>query len=210
MEPRNRLQGMNSANLCSLAGRYDNFILTRFLAPIDCLQIPAQHWLTSLIPRWDNSITVSVELVEKDVAWTTRHLKGQCHEYFFGWSECFNEYPTFCACADCFQGLSKAFHYPIQISTFYLLLLICKFLMKPSSKFSSLWLVDILRCRPLIGCRENAQEIMCHRQLPVWFYRITGGLLNGFSVSKSPLWSLWRGYNWKDFSKLESDFKGAS
>ncbi len=41
MEPRNRFQGMNSAGLCSLAGRYDNPIPTRYLAPIDCLQIPA-------------------------------------------------------------------------------------------------------------------------------------------------------------------------
>ncbi len=41
MEPRNRFQGMNSASLCSLAGRYDNPIPTRFLAPLDCLKIPA-------------------------------------------------------------------------------------------------------------------------------------------------------------------------
>jgi hypothetical protein len=31
---RNRFQGMNSASLCSLAGRYDNPIPPRFLAPI--------------------------------------------------------------------------------------------------------------------------------------------------------------------------------
>jgi hypothetical protein len=42
MEPRNRFQGMNSASLCSLVGRYDNPIPPRFLAPIDCLKIPAQ------------------------------------------------------------------------------------------------------------------------------------------------------------------------
>jgi hypothetical protein len=41
MEPRNRFQEMNSAILCSLAGRYDNPIPTRFLVPIDCLKIPA-------------------------------------------------------------------------------------------------------------------------------------------------------------------------
>jgi hypothetical protein len=41
MEPRNRFQGMNSASLCSLAGRYDNLIPHRFLAPIDSLKIPA-------------------------------------------------------------------------------------------------------------------------------------------------------------------------
>jgi hypothetical protein len=32
---------MNSASLCSLAGRYDNPIPPRFLAPIDFLKIPA-------------------------------------------------------------------------------------------------------------------------------------------------------------------------
>jgi hypothetical protein len=32
---------MNSASLCSLAGRYDNPFPTRFLAPIDCLKILA-------------------------------------------------------------------------------------------------------------------------------------------------------------------------
>jgi hypothetical protein len=34
-------QAENSASLCSLAVRYDNPIPTRFLAPIDCLKIPA-------------------------------------------------------------------------------------------------------------------------------------------------------------------------
>ncbi len=42
MEPENRFQGKNSASLCSLAGRYDNPIPIRFLAPIDCLKISAQ------------------------------------------------------------------------------------------------------------------------------------------------------------------------
>jgi hypothetical protein len=42
MEPRNRCQGINSASLCSMAGRYDNPIPTRCLAPIDFLKIPAQ------------------------------------------------------------------------------------------------------------------------------------------------------------------------
>ncbi len=50
MEPRNRFQGMNSASLCNLAGRYDNPIPTRFLAPIDCLKIPA------LAGRYNNPI----------------------------------------------------------------------------------------------------------------------------------------------------------
>ncbi len=42
MELRNRFQGMNSASLCSLAGRYDTPIPPRFLAPVNCLKIPAQ------------------------------------------------------------------------------------------------------------------------------------------------------------------------
>jgi hypothetical protein len=58
MEPRNRFQGMNSASLCSLAGRYDNPIPPRFLAPIDCLKIPARIFSIrkSLAGRYDNPI----------------------------------------------------------------------------------------------------------------------------------------------------------
>jgi hypothetical protein len=37
----NPFQGINSAKLCSLAGRYDNPIPSRFLASIDCLKILA-------------------------------------------------------------------------------------------------------------------------------------------------------------------------
>ncbi len=38
---QDRFQGIDSASLCSLAGRYDNPIPTRFLVPIDCSKIPA-------------------------------------------------------------------------------------------------------------------------------------------------------------------------
>jgi hypothetical protein len=38
-----RSPGIDSASLCSLAGRYDNPIPTQFLASIDCSKIPAQH-----------------------------------------------------------------------------------------------------------------------------------------------------------------------
>jgi hypothetical protein len=51
MEPRNRFQGMNSASLCSLAGRYDNPIPTRFLVPIDCLKFQLWSSLCSLAGR---------------------------------------------------------------------------------------------------------------------------------------------------------------
>ncbi len=49
-EPRNWFQGMNSASLCNLAGRYNNPIPPRFVAPIDFLKIPA------LACRYDNLI----------------------------------------------------------------------------------------------------------------------------------------------------------
>jgi hypothetical protein len=38
-EPRNRFQGIDITSICSLAGRFDNPILTRFLAPM-CIEIP--------------------------------------------------------------------------------------------------------------------------------------------------------------------------
>jgi hypothetical protein len=41
-EPKHRIQGINSASLCCLAGRYDNPIPTRFLAPRDCCKITEQ------------------------------------------------------------------------------------------------------------------------------------------------------------------------
>jgi hypothetical protein len=41
MGPRNQIRGMDSASLCSLAGRYDKPLPPRFLAPIDSLKIPA-------------------------------------------------------------------------------------------------------------------------------------------------------------------------
>jgi hypothetical protein len=37
----------HSARMCSLAGRYDNPIPTRFLAPNDCLKIPALDFVPS-------------------------------------------------------------------------------------------------------------------------------------------------------------------
>ncbi len=52
MEPRNRCQGINSASLCSLAGRYDNPIPSRCLAPIEFLKIPA---LDPKARRWIDS-----------------------------------------------------------------------------------------------------------------------------------------------------------
>jgi hypothetical protein len=101
MEPRNRFQGMSSASLCSLAYRYDNPIPTRFLAPIDCLEIPAPVDPQNKYRRiWSRS-------------WLIQHLvKGTVSQ---------DSYFLRC-CADGFHGLSKDFHYPVQILAFYLLL----------------------------------------------------------------------------------------
>ncbi len=48
-EPKNRFQKIYSARLCGLAVLNDNPIPTRFLAPIDCLKIPAQVAFVGLI-----------------------------------------------------------------------------------------------------------------------------------------------------------------
>jgi hypothetical protein len=56
--------------------------------------------------------------------------------------------------------------------------------MKPSSEFPCLWLVDVLQCRTLIGCRENVQGdvnlslaasgmiLQNHRRLPVSIFSV--------------------------------------
>ena len=54
-----------SASLCSLANRYDNPIPTRFLAPIDCLKIPALLYnvTQSVIPlRFETSCEIYQEV----------------------------------------------------------------------------------------------------------------------------------------------------
>jgi hypothetical protein len=58
-EPRNRFQVINSASLSSRAGRYDNPIPTRFLAPIDCLKFQLRFllpWGRILGRNWDKSL----------------------------------------------------------------------------------------------------------------------------------------------------------
>jgi hypothetical protein len=63
-EPMNRFQGFDSASLCSLAGRYDNPVPSRFLAPIDCLKIPA---LTNKIFNYHNLPTAIYRYVSTKV-----------------------------------------------------------------------------------------------------------------------------------------------
>jgi hypothetical protein len=66
-----------------------------------------------------------------------------------------------------------------------------KYLLQP-------WLVVVLQSRPLIGCRENAQELICYRRLPGYFYRITGGFCKHFQCQNSCFKVFEAGY-WKDF-----------
>ncbi len=60
MEPKNRFQDINSASLCSLAGRYNKPIPTQCLAPIDFLNIPAQDckFLISIVRTVKKNTTV--------------------------------------------------------------------------------------------------------------------------------------------------------
>jgi hypothetical protein len=46
----NRFQGIDSANLCSLAGRYDNSVPTRFLAPIEMFKNSSAYLGNCLSP----------------------------------------------------------------------------------------------------------------------------------------------------------------
>jgi hypothetical protein len=65
LEPRNRYQGMNSASLCRQAVRYNNPIPPRFLAPIDCLKIPAGIFK----PLWSPGIDAKASIPPTYVAW---------------------------------------------------------------------------------------------------------------------------------------------
>jgi hypothetical protein len=87
----------------------------------------------SLIRIYYPTLQSHTQLPERCPQWTrednkvgcyklSRLLKGQCHEIEIVFEGLYILIITFCVCADGFQGLSKAFHYPLQFSTFYLLL----------------------------------------------------------------------------------------
>ncbi len=97
-------------------------------------------------------------------------------EYFFWSSKHFNQYFLCMGCADGFQGLSKAFHYLLQLLTFYLLLWRYLLILKmPTEMFLRIPFSVIGRCS--LWLQENAQELTSHRRLLVWFYRIVDGFL---------------------------------
>ncbi len=105
----------------------------------------------------------------------------------------FNE--TFCVCAGGFQGLLKAFHYPMQFLSFYSLLwnyfLILKMLTETLLRIS---FSVIGRCSLV--------------QTSHWLQGKCARITLAFSVSKSLLSGLWSGLL-EGFSKLVSNFKGA-
>ncbi len=105
-------------------------------------------------------------------------LKGKCHKMhiFLGLN-----ISTFC-CVNGFHALSKAFHYPIQLLTFYKLywnyLLILMMLTEtrlriPFSVIGRCYLVPASH-----GLEGKCARIKTFdRQFLVWFYRIKGGFL---------------------------------
>ncbi len=52
--------GIDSDSLCSLAGRYDNPIITRFLAPMDCSKIPAHVFISYPHFTWISQTELAV------------------------------------------------------------------------------------------------------------------------------------------------------
>ncbi len=100
---------------------------------------------------------------------------------------------VFCVCVDGFQGLSKNVHFPIQLQTFLFaslkLLINLKMLTEtllilviPFSVIDQCYLESII-----IGCRGKCIRINLSQAASGLIYRITGGFLYAFSVSKLPL-----------------------
>jgi hypothetical protein len=79
----NRFQETNSASLCSLAGRYDNPIAPRFLAPIGCLKIPA-HFTPHFLKLKKGAYIAPAKcllrslLARSNAAGTERPLSSRC------------------------------------------------------------------------------------------------------------------------------------
>jgi hypothetical protein len=70
--------------------------------------------------HWDAGASVHNMVYSNSVSTCTRHpLKGQCREMDIFLKV---QISTFYVCVDGFQVRSKAFHYHIQLLTFYLLL----------------------------------------------------------------------------------------
>jgi hypothetical protein len=93
---------------------------------------------------------------------------------------------TFYVCADGLPGLSKAFHYPIQLLTFYLFpwnyLLILKTLIETLAlhriPFSVIGQSSLVPTSHWLQGKCARINWTGYRWLPVWFCRITGSFLS--------------------------------
>ncbi len=83
MGPRNWLLGMNSASLCSLAGRYENPIPPRCLAPIDFLKIPAQGSLLYICSKDAETVGGLAWLLNSPLILLTSVWRGLIHAIGF-------------------------------------------------------------------------------------------------------------------------------
>ncbi len=92
-------------------------------------------------------------------------FKGKCHEmdiFFEGLNILIS---TYCVCADFFQGFSKAFRF-LSASLKLLTNLENAYWNPPQNSLLSDWsMFSSSDLSLLIGCRENAQELTCQRQL---------------------------------------------
>ncbi len=92
MGPRNWFQGMNSASLCSLAGRYDNPIPPRFLAPIDFLKIPALYAHTE--STWSDAILGKHKIENIWSSWIKKKIRINSHAWISDLLQTVFWYPT--------------------------------------------------------------------------------------------------------------------
>ncbi len=128
MGPRNWCQGLNSASLWSLAGRYDNPIPTRCLAPIDFLKIPAL-----------DSVPASSGIVEFEGRQTKQFrimyvLKTAVNFYFYCRLHKNGDFllPKSCVVAFLSDKLTGRFLCSLRFVEFYLLLLAVHFFRRVS------------------------------------------------------------------------------
>ncbi len=83
MEPRNRFQGMNSASLCSLAGRYDNPIPNSVPSPHIMFKNSSSVLMSNLLRvwnQWDLRLSPLLELIKRD---NNSEWKGRDRSYLY-------------------------------------------------------------------------------------------------------------------------------
>ncbi len=119
-------------NLCSFTSEIKAHIFLRYISAFALENLLWSPNCSTPIRKWPQGNGVGNSLCEFSTdnsklkiflfSHLDRHIKGTVSRdgYFFKGLNILIS--TFCVFADCFQGLSKAFHYPIQLLSFYLLL----------------------------------------------------------------------------------------